>query len=426
MASAAGGMDIEEVAHATPEKILTVTLHPAAGLQDYQARKLGFGLGLDRRQQGELRDILAQARHACFSECDASLVEINPLIVTQERPCRRARREDQRRRQRAVPAAAACEHARRGPRGRARASGARARSQLRLARRQHRLHGQRRGPRDGHDGPHQAARRGACQLPRRRRRRDGRARRGGIQDHPHQQERQSAILVNIFGGIVRCDLIAEGVIAAVAKCTSVCPSSCGWKARTSTRAASCSRRAGFEIVAATGLTDAASKVVDLAGAALMSILVDANTKVICQGLTGRQGTFHTEQCLDYGTKVVAGRHARAGAARHIWACPCTTRWPDAQARHGCDREHDLRAGAVCGRRDPRGGRCRYRARRLHYGGRARARHGQRQGRAPGRGLPADRAELSRASSRRAAARSASCPAPSISRARSASCRAPEP
>ena len=38
----------------------------------------------------------------------------------------------------------------------------------------------------------------------------------------------------------------------------------------------------------------------------MSILIDSNSKVICQGLTGRQGTFHTEQCLAYGTQVVAG------------------------------------------------------------------------------------------------------------------------
>ena len=83
MASAAGGMDIEEVAHKTPEKILTFTLHPAAGLEDYQARKLGFGLGLTAEQQGELRDIL---RKLCklFRECDASLVEVNPLIVTKD------------------------------------------------------------------------------------------------------------------------------------------------------------------------------------------------------------------------------------------------------------------------------------------------------------------------------------------------------
>ena len=49
----------------------------------------------------------------------------------------------------------------------------------------------------------------------------------------------------------------------------------------------------------------------------MSILVDANTKVICQGITGKQGTFHTQQCLDYGTKVVAGVTPGRGGERHL-------------------------------------------------------------------------------------------------------------
>jgi succinyl-CoA synthetase beta subunit len=83
MASASGGMDIEEVAHTTPEKILTLTLHPAAGSEDYQARKLAFGLGLRGDQQAEFRDILRKLVKL-FRECDASLVEINPLIVTKD------------------------------------------------------------------------------------------------------------------------------------------------------------------------------------------------------------------------------------------------------------------------------------------------------------------------------------------------------
>ena len=49
----------------------------------------------------------------------------------------------------------------------------------------------------------------------------------------------------------------------------------------------------------------------------MSILVDSNTKVICQGLTGRQGTFHTEQCLAYGTQVVAGVTPGRGGSEHL-------------------------------------------------------------------------------------------------------------
>ena len=83
MASAAGGMDIEEVASETPEKIMTIAVHPAAGLQDYQCRELGFGLELDKAQQGQLAKIL-RALVKLVQDCDASLVEINPLIVTKD------------------------------------------------------------------------------------------------------------------------------------------------------------------------------------------------------------------------------------------------------------------------------------------------------------------------------------------------------
>jgi succinyl-CoA synthetase beta subunit len=83
MASAAGGMDIEEVAAATPEKIFTVAVHPAAGLQPYQARRLAFGLGLEGDQIKQFVKIV-QALYKLFIERDASLVEINPLIVTND------------------------------------------------------------------------------------------------------------------------------------------------------------------------------------------------------------------------------------------------------------------------------------------------------------------------------------------------------
>ena len=80
MASAAGGMDIEEVAASTPERILTVAINPAVGVSPYQCRQLGFGLGLDRSQIRELEDIVGKLV-TLFHRCDASLVEINPLIV---------------------------------------------------------------------------------------------------------------------------------------------------------------------------------------------------------------------------------------------------------------------------------------------------------------------------------------------------------
>jgi succinyl-CoA synthetase beta subunit len=83
LASAAGGMDIEEVAAKTPEKILAAVVHPAAGLQPYQARQIAHGLGLDHEQEKQFIDI-CQKLYRLFIDCDASLVEVNPLIVTAE------------------------------------------------------------------------------------------------------------------------------------------------------------------------------------------------------------------------------------------------------------------------------------------------------------------------------------------------------
>jgi succinyl-CoA synthetase beta subunit len=83
MASADGGMDIEAVAAATPERIFRTTVHPAAGVQPYQARQLGFGLGLTAEQLPAFGRIVS-ALQKLFVERDASLVEVNPLIVTQD------------------------------------------------------------------------------------------------------------------------------------------------------------------------------------------------------------------------------------------------------------------------------------------------------------------------------------------------------
>src|SRR5258708_1835716 len=81
IASSAGGMDIEEVAAKTPEQILTVNIHPAAGLQGYQCRQLAFGLGLKGTQVTEFQ-VMAMGLYKLYLEKDASLVEVNPLIVT--------------------------------------------------------------------------------------------------------------------------------------------------------------------------------------------------------------------------------------------------------------------------------------------------------------------------------------------------------
>src|SRR3546814_9482315 len=74
MASPDGGMDIEKVAHETPERIKHVFVSPAAGLQPYQARELGFFLDLNKDQVEQFTKVLS-GLYRIFTECDASLVE---------------------------------------------------------------------------------------------------------------------------------------------------------------------------------------------------------------------------------------------------------------------------------------------------------------------------------------------------------------
>ena len=80
MASSEGGMDIEEVAHSTPEKILKVFVDPALGLTEAQALELASGIGVPAASQAQAVDVL-QKLYRCYMETDASLAEINPLIL---------------------------------------------------------------------------------------------------------------------------------------------------------------------------------------------------------------------------------------------------------------------------------------------------------------------------------------------------------
>jgi succinyl-CoA synthetase beta subunit len=265
MASAAGGMDIEEVAHKTPEKILTLTLHPAGGFEDYQARKLGFGLGLNADQQAELRGILGKLVKL-FRERDASLVEINPLIVTKDghvvaldakiniednalfrqkvlAALRDKAQEDELERAAhendlnyvSLDGTIACM-----------VNGAGlAMATMDLIK----LHG---------GEPANFLDVGG----------------GATAERVTQafkiiltNKKVKAILVNIFGGIVRCDTIAEGVITAVKEVHVGVPVVVRLEGTNVEKGREMLDKSGLEVVAATGLTDAASKVVKLAGAA---------------------------------------------------------------------------------------------------------------------------------------------------------------
>jgi succinyl-CoA synthetase beta subunit len=84
MASAAGGIEIEEVARTSPEKIIKINIDPLLGLRDYQANDIALGIDLPRehwKQFGEITRGLWRA----YVDCDATLAEINPLVITKEK-----------------------------------------------------------------------------------------------------------------------------------------------------------------------------------------------------------------------------------------------------------------------------------------------------------------------------------------------------
>jgi succinyl-CoA synthetase beta subunit len=83
IASTEGGMEIEEVAAKTPDKILTEPIDPVIGLAGFQSRELAFALGLRDKQIGQFGSLLS-AVYRAFIETDASLIEVNPLVVTKD------------------------------------------------------------------------------------------------------------------------------------------------------------------------------------------------------------------------------------------------------------------------------------------------------------------------------------------------------
>ena len=183
VASTEGGVNIEEVAANTPEKIVTLTVDPATGVSAFHGRVIASALKLE----GDLAKQCAALIKALYTTVRREGREPDrdqPAGRDQGGQSALPRRQDRLRRQRAVPPCRhrrVARHPRRGPR---RGRGRQARSVLCEARRLDRLHGQRRRPRHGHHGHHQALWRRACQLPRCRRRRDQGAGDRGVQDHP--------------------------------------------------------------------------------------------------------------------------------------------------------------------------------------------------------------------------------------------------
>jgi succinyl-CoA synthetase beta subunit len=260
--SAAGGMDIEEVAEHSPEKITTVNIHPAAGLQPYQCRRMAFALGFKDKQVAQFQSI-AMALYQLFIDKDAALVEVNPLIVTKDGSLMALDAKinidpNALYRQKAI--AAMRDEAQEDPMElRASAhdlnyvsldgniacmvNGAGlAMATMDLIK----LHGG--APANFLDvGGGATAERVTAAF-------------NLILSNPNVK----AILVNIFGGIVRCDLIAEGVITAVRNVGLKLPVVVRLEGTNADKARAILAESGLAVIAATDLTDAAKKVVGAA------------------------------------------------------------------------------------------------------------------------------------------------------------------
>ena len=263
IASVAGGMDIEQVARETPEKILAVSIHPAAGLLAHQAREIAFGLKLAATLIGQFQS-LAAALYRLYIEKDLSLLEVNPLIVTREgallaldakinidpnalyrhpelAQLRDASQEDPMERRAAehdlnyvsLDGNIACM-----------VNGAGlAMATMDLIK----LHGG--APANFLDvGGGATSERVTAAF-----------------ELILSNSRVRAVLVNIFGGIVRCDLIADGIINAVKKVGVKVPVVVRLEGTNAPLAREMLAKSGLTITAAADLTDAAHKVVALAG-----------------------------------------------------------------------------------------------------------------------------------------------------------------
>ena len=125
-----------------------------------------------------------------------------------------------------------------------------------------------------------------------------------------------AVLINIFGGILRCDVLAAGVIAAVKELGVPVPIVIRMKGTNVEEGKRMLAESGLNFTTADTMGEAADKVVALAERPLMAVLLDKNTRLIVQGLTGREGTFHAKAAAAYHTNVVGGVTPGKGGTTH--------------------------------------------------------------------------------------------------------------
>ena len=421
MASTEGGVEIEEVAAKHPEKIIKVAIDPVTGFMPFHGRELAFGLGLKGKEVGKAVAFM-KGLYQCVVERDASLVEINPLVVTADgdlvaldakmnfdsnalyrQPKIMELRDLDEEDPHEIEASRhelnyikldgniACMVNGAGlamatmdiiklyggePANFLDVGGGATKERVTAAFKLLLVRPQRRGRPGQHLRRHHALRR------------DRRGRRGrGARGEPQR--------------------------------------AAGGPARGHQRRSRQADHARFRPADHPGRRSGRRRREDRqrrAEGSLMSVLIDASTKVICQGFTGAQGTFHSEQAIAYGTRMVGGVTPGKGGESHL-GLPVFDTVMAARERHRLRRLGDLRAGRLRGRRDPGGDRRRGAADRLHHRGHPGDGHGQGQAGAGRLEVAPGRPQLPGRDHARASARSASCRATSTCRARSAWSRA---
>ncbi|MBN9231093.1 MAG: succinate--CoA ligase subunit beta [Legionella sp. 40-6] len=259
MASTEGGVEIEKVAEETPEKIFKVIVDPLLGVMPFQARETGFKLGLDEHQIKQFSQLMV-ALGKMFVECDLSLLEINPLVVTKSgqllcldgkvnvdgnalyrqpklKSMRDTSQEDERENRASdwelnyIPLD--------GSIGCMVNGAGLAMATMDVIK----LHG-------GEPANFLDVGGGATKE------RVSEALKIILSD-----EKVKGILVNIFGGIVRCDLIADGILAAVKEVDVKVPVVVRLEGNNAQLGAELLNKSGLNVIAATSLTDAAKKIV---------------------------------------------------------------------------------------------------------------------------------------------------------------------